>query len=205
VERIASSFNQSFALPADLTISFKECGEPNAFYDHGKKRITFCYELIERLDDIFSEDGSSDDDTEDATVGAAAFMVYHELAHALLRILNPPSAVKTEDLADQLSTFLMVRGEGDAEAAALDGAIAFYDEDTDGSSDADKLPFWGDHSLNEERFNRIVCWVYGHDGEAHSDLVDDGILPEGRAASCGGEWAKVSRTWAKLLGEIKRQ
>ena len=205
LEKIVSGFNQSFALPSDLTIAFKECGEPNAFYDHDKKRITFCYEMIERLNDIFSGASESDEDLEDTTVGATAFMVYHELAHALLRIMNSPSAARTEDSVDQLSTFLMVRGESDAEAAALDGAMAFYDEDTDGSSDAERLPFWGDHGLNEERFDKIVCWVYGHDGESHSDLVDDGILTEARAASCGGEWKKISRTWAKLLGGIGQQ
>ncbi len=205
LDKIVNGFNESFALPVDVTLSFKECGEPNAFYDHDKKRITFCYELIGRLDDAFADGIQSDDDLEDATVGVTAFMVYHELAHALLRILNQAPSGRTEELVDQLSTFLFVQGEDEAEAAALDGATAFSDEDSGNSSDSDKLPFWGDHSLNTERYHRIICWVYGHDGQAHSDFVDDGILPGERASACKAEWARISKTWGQKLEELGRK
>lgn len=39
----------NYALPRDLTVTYRQCGELNAWYNPGEGTITMCYDLIEEL------------------------------------------------------------------------------------------------------------------------------------------------------------
>jgi hypothetical protein len=197
LEEIAGELNNQLALPEDVTISFDECGEVNAHYDPEKHRVSICYELMEDLYRVFGDEAETEEELDDAVVGATTFVFFHELGHALVHVLKLPITGREEDAVDQLSTFLLADGTESGESSALDAARSFYaDAEEEG---ADDLSYWDEHSLNQQRFYNIICWVYGQNPERYASLVGDGVLPEARAARCGGEYAQIEQSWTTLL------
>lgn len=199
LESIVSDLNSTFALPSDITVSFNECGEANAFYDPQEQRISICYELIEGFYAVFRDVVETENELDDAVIGAAIFVFFHELGHALVHVLELPVTGKEEDAVDQLSLFILTDGSDDGEKAALDGALALYLEAQSEDADVENLPFWGEHSLGQQRFYNIVCGVFGQNPQKYSALVKDGVLPEERAERCEAEYQQIERSWSKLL------
>jgi len=199
LEALVADLNSTFVLPADISVTFDQCGEVNAFYNPEKRRISMCYELIENMYEIFSKHEKSEDAIDDAVIGATVFIFYHELGHALIDILDLPVTGKEEDAVDQLSTFILTDGTDEGEKAALDGARSFYLESSEQDSEIDDLPFWDEHSLDHQRFYNIICLVYGQNESKYAYLVNKSILPKERAERCSGEYTQVEKAWTRLL------
>lgn len=203
LEELTAELNAVIALPRDLTVAFEDCGEPNAFYDDKAHRITTCYELIALFDDMFARElGSADSDGDEAleaTVGATLFTLFHELGHALVHMLELPTTGKEEDAVDQLATLILIEGGEDGQIMALDSAHSFLLQSADSNPTIDELPFWDEHSLDEQRFYNIVCLIYGADPQRYADLIKDGDLPEERAELCPEDYQRASRAWDKIL------
>jgi Putative metallopeptidase len=200
LEGIAANLNKEIAIPTDVTLTFTECNAVNAFYDPEHQRVNMCWELVEHFYEIFKPDAKSEDELDDAVFGAVAFVFYHELGHALTHILDLPITGKEEDAVDQLSTLILADGSDEGEKSVIDGARWFMLEEEQNDTDIDKLPFWDEHSLNQQRFFNIVCWLYGQNEKKYAYLVQKGVLPEERAARCEGEFAQLQKSWGKLLG-----
>ena len=199
LEGIVKDLNDTFVLPRDITLTFGECGEANAFYDPEKQRVTMCYELVESLYDVFRDAEESQDELDDAVAGATIFVFFHELGHALIDILDLPITGKEEDAVDQLSLYVLTDGTDSGEKAALDGARSFALEGQEPGTKVDDLPFWDEHSLNEQRFYNIICGIYGQNPEKYAGLVTEKILPEARAERCEAEYQQIDKSWGKLL------
>lgn len=50
LENVGETLSTAFALPRPITMTARQCDEPNAFYDPDEHSITFCYELV---DDVY--------------------------------------------------------------------------------------------------------------------------------------------------------
>lgn len=199
LEGIVSDLNDTFVLPKDVRVNFSECGQANAFYDPNERRIAMCYELIESFYDVFREEESNEDELDDAVVGATVFVLFHELGHALIDVLDLPVTGKEEDAVDQLSLFMLTDGTDEGEKAALDGARALLLAASSDATSVDDLPFWDEHSLGQQRFYNIICGVYGQNPQKYAALVEEGVLPEERAERCEGEYAQIEKSWIRLL------
>lgn len=199
LEDTVAELNTVFALPADVPVVLRECGEVNAFYDPNTREISLCYEMVEDLMAMFMAEDQTDEEAEAAgaaVAGATIFAFYHELGHALIDLYDLPVTGREEDAVDQLATMILLEGGEEGEAAALDGASSFLSEE---EQELDDLAFWDEHSLDDQRFYNIVCWSYGKNPEGFQDLVDDGTLPEERAEQCPAEYERMSRSWSQLL------
>lgn len=197
LESLASEINSVLALPGDIGLEVGDCDEPNAYYDPDEHRILVCYQLIELFEQSFAKLIDDDDELADTVVGATMFTLFHELGHALVHELDLPITGKEEDAVDQLASVVLIAGGDDGAAMALSGADSFLVQAED--DPFAELPFWGEHSLDEQRFYNIVCLVYGADPDAHDQLIESGDLPEERAERCPDEFAQVSRAWQRLL------
>ncbi len=197
LEVLSDELNEVLALPRNVPIELRDCDEPNAYYDSETHKITVCYNLIETFAAGFERMYSSEDDLLEATLGATLFTFYHELGHALVHELDLPITGKEEDSVDQLATVILLAGGEEGELMALDGAESFILESK--IHDFDELPFWGEHSLDEQRFYSIICLVYGSDPDKFSRLVESGELPEERAERCPDEFVQIERAWLRLL------
>jgi hypothetical protein len=202
---IMGELEKLLVLPQDLSVHFEDCGEINAFYDPEKKRISMCWELLEYTAEQFSKDGANDEEAAAGFVSATIFTFFHELGHALVDLLDLPITGKEEDVVDQLATWILVAGGEEGALMAIDGAVSFVSDDSDGG---DEEPVtWGEHSLDQQRFYNIVCWVYGSDPTKFAELTEsrDGPLPNERAEICPDEWARMSKAWERLLADHVRE
>lgn len=198
-EDTVDALNEEFALPADVPVVMRECGEVNAFYDPNTGEISLCYELVEHYAEIFMADAETDEEQEEAGASVASatmFTFFHEMGHALISIYDLPVTGREEDAVDQLAVMILLEGGEDGENAAIDGANSFVGEE---EQEMDDLSFWDEHSFDEQRFYNILCWIYGKDPEGYQYLVDDETLPADRAERCPAEYHRMSRAWESLL------
>ncbi len=198
------ALNDTLAMPADVTAALRECGAADAPYDADKRRISICYELIDALSDLFTADVTSEEGIQQAGIavaGATLFIFFHEAGHALVRLDALPITGREEDAVDQLATLLLLESGRQGEKAALDGATTFLAREKDAKSQAAlaKLPFWSAHSLDQQRFANVICWVYGKNPAELQYLVEDGTLPADRAPQCSAEYEQMAKTWDVLL------
>ncbi|MBX7174294.1 MAG: DUF4344 domain-containing metallopeptidase [Pyrinomonadaceae bacterium] len=195
-EGITSALNQAFALPNDVTVTFRDCGKINAWWSPQEKSITVCYELMELAYQKAIEMGKSEDEANSIMIGATLFFFFHELGHGMVDVYDLPSTGKEEDAVDQLSTLILMEAmDEDGQYSAASGAIIFK---ALGDS-RESYDFADEHSLHEQRFYNIVCWMYGKDQEKFGSFVQDGTLPEARAVRCPGEYQKMSKAWERLI------
>ena len=92
---------------------------------------------------------------------------------------------------------MLINGIPDGDEMALDGARSFKllanlekDEEKDYSDP---------HSLEEQRFFNTICLVYGHRPEHYEYLIRNGTLPVERAYDCEKDYARLNKSWQRLL------
>lgn len=190
LEDIFASLWEFISLPKELTAEYSECGEENAFYDPETKKITVCYEIIEWVEAISKDK----ENPKEVANNILTFFILHEIGHALVDLYELPVTGREEDVADQLATFFLL---GSNDAWALDTADSFY-SDLSGL-EASELPFEDEHSLDNQRYYNILCWVYGSDTESYDYLVKDEFIPEERAQQCEGEYVAMNNSFLTLL------
>lgn len=198
---LAARLDTALRLPAPLGLRYAECGEPSAYYEAATREVVLCLELVERLAQDFGERLSDDRELAVAVHGAQVFIALHEIAHALIDLLSLPITGREEDAADQLSAWLLI-GDEQGNAAVLDAAASFsIAADRYAPAEGDLA---GEHSLDQQRYYNMVCWVYGSDPEAQSALRLDAGLPAARAERCAEEYERLDRSWSQLLRHYLR-
>ncbi len=197
-ERIADGFNEVLILPNDIPVYFIECGEENAYYDPSTVEITMCYELIERYKEIFTAEVETEEEYIAEVINAALFTFFHELGHALVDQLELPITGREEDVVDEFAAILLLESGEEWEAAALSGVWQFA-ADAEEEAELEELAYWGEHSLDIQRYYNMACLVYGSNPEKYQFLVENEDLPEERADGCEYEYTQKSQSWDILL------
>ncbi len=199
LEEIAATLHQRYSLPHPVEIRFDTCDAVNAYYSPRDTNITFCYELLEFLADIFVPDGQWTEEQRANVFGAVQFIMMHEVGHALVDVLDLPITGREEDVADQLAVYVLIRGGDKGAQAALAGVSALQPS----SRDFDDTQLADEHSLGPVRLYNVMCWIYGSDPAKYSRLVTGGSLPEERAVRCPGEWDRMAKAWQRLLAPYR--
>jgi Putative metallopeptidase len=198
-EDVIDNLNKGLVLPRDITVRFETCGEPNAFYDPEARKVSLCYELYDQFMTLFTPGETEEGEAVTKSVAALVFVFYHELGHALIDIYDLPATGREEDAVDQLATVLLLETwEGEDSELAILSSAEWFELDEDEADMADE------HSLDEQRYYNLVCWIYGSDPDYFSGLADDWGLPEARAQQCSSEYARMSGAWNTLLGPHMR-
>jgi hypothetical protein len=210
-EDVIDNLNASLVLPRDVEVRLQECGETDAFYDPESSSINLCYELFDHFLELFAgqAQGESDEEQQEVAskaVAALAFTFYHELGHALIDVYGLPATGREEDAVDQLATVMLLETwEGEDSELAILSSAEWFDLDAGESQEDDPSGAMADeHSLDEQRYYNLVCWIYGSDPDYFSDVADDWQLPEKRAERCPSEYAQMSGAWNTLLGPHMR-
>jgi len=191
-----------YAMPNDMDVTFDECGMINAFYAPSQAAITFCYELLQLLTDVFlPADGSWTQEAQDQISGAIWFIMMHEVGHALVHQLDLPITGREEDVADQLAVWTLMETGDKGAQAALSGTLAIQPA----TAEFENADFADEHSLGPQRLFNVLCWIYGSDPDKYGGIVADGHLPEERAVRCPGEWDRMSKAWQRLLAPHSAQ
>ncbi|NER38257.1 MAG: DUF4344 domain-containing metallopeptidase [Oscillatoria sp. SIO1A7] len=199
-ESLAEGLNSSnLNVPANIPIILRDCGQVNAFYRPADNSITMCHELTLDTVDLFSQSGgSSREEALEEALFVTIFVFFHELGHALIDVLEIPATGKEEDAVDDFATLLLLETDSEqVEEIVLNAArwFALQAERSEGS----EIPYWGEHSLDWQRFYSIVCLVYGKNPSKYAALATKGILPRRRAERCPREYEKKLASWTTLL------
>jgi hypothetical protein len=193
-EDIARGLNATLKFPVDLPVAHVACGEPNAFYDPTKQKLSLCYELLTAIATVAYDPGVSDTEIAERIVGTWMFVFFHELGHGLIDLYELPVVGREEDAVDDFSTLLLI----DMGLTSYAIRAAEYWAATD-QGVTSPLAFADEHSLNAQRFFSILCLVYGSDPKQYRELVTKGVLPEERAVRCPAEWQAKRSAWDQLL------
>lgn len=126
---------------------------------------------------------------------------YHELGHALIDVLELPVLGREEDAADALSALLIHQiWEEDSAAEMIDAtANAFWMYAVEAEESGYEPAYWGEHSLDLQRYYNLICLFYGADPEGREFIITDYELPENRAERCPNEFAQTEASWAAML------
>jgi hypothetical protein len=204
LEETAKALNEKLALPADVTVSLRECGAADATYEADKHRISICYELVGAFAELFLRASGKAPDAGQAGAAVAAatlFALFHETGHALIDVYQLPAEGRTEEAADQLATLVLLGSGKEGGTSAVDSASTLLSQERSPGVHAQlaKIPFWSAHGFDEARLSAILCWVYGRDPQAFQELAGDGTLPAARAEGCPAEYERVAKAWAEPL------
>lgn len=148
------------------------------------------------------------------------FVFLHELGHALVDLLELPVVGRQEDAVDQFAALLLLEtareleAGGEAEQAALVWQSVVHTalawklmwqamERRIARGEAE-IPWWGEHSLQIQRYYNILCTLYGSNPERFADLARRAGLPEQRAARCRREFELHDRSWRTLVEPFER-
>jgi len=199
LELAAAELDSALLLPQSLEVWFADCGQSNALYNPEKRQVVLCYELISDLIRRFAPYARSDSALATAVWHTTFFVFYHEIGHALIHILDLPTTGREEDAVDQLATLVLLNGGDAGRDAALQGASWFSLKSW---RPHQPTPFWDEHSLDQQRYYNIICWVYGSNPQAHQALLQRGWgLPGARAARCPAEFQRIFKAWGSMLDE----
>lgn len=190
------------ALPTlkDVPVVFGDCGQVNAYYEPSNKRIVICYELVEYLlDNVVKLFPKNVDLASDAYHRAIVFVFFHEVGHAYVDLSDMETTGLDEDVADQISTYLM--WALDFESVSALGGFTFFQLDNDTT-----LDIWDEHTPDAKRLANIACWSYGAEPVRAEEVfhfigekTGQKEKLEARAPRCPGEWAKIKRVWGKTV------
>lgn len=208
LENVAQQVNNTLNLPVEVGAVGKQCGEANDYWDPDINQIQLCYEDVQQSEERFARHGNPDPVT--AAVDAEISGFFHELGHAALSVYQLAFTGREEDVADQLSAFMLLTPGTDgkpypngvriATATAQDWKLSAEE-----AGDANDLPFWDGHSMDIARMYNWECWIYGSDPVANADIVASGDLPEDRAGNCEDEFQNMATAWHQLLGPHLRK
>lgn len=126
---------------------------------------------------------------------------YHELAHALIHILQLPVFGQEEDAADVASVLLInaLYEEDAARQLAYDTAFGFW-----GEAEEQPEPLWWDtHGPDLQRYYNIVCLFYGANPDERDDLAEEMGLPLERAEGCEEEFELAQDSWGPVFDQIE--
>jgi hypothetical protein len=199
---LVEGLNENFRLPRDIKIIF-ETGQndddTSPYYDPDDGNIHVPYEFFYETIGVFLETGDGEDAAVDNAVDALEFVIYHEVAHALIDALRIPVTGREEDAADGLATAILTLAVEQGPGTVLTAADWFYALSELGGDTIGADQFADVHSLDDQRFYSLVCWVYGSNPDRYVRLIKRGDLPKSRAVGCVDEYLQNVESWIELL------
>lgn len=139
--------------------------------------------------------------------GNTLFVFFHELGHALVSEYDIPILGQEEDAVDQLAALILIDWRRENElatdflfAVADAWAIRTQLAETRGAETVtEPAPSYRTHSLDRQRFDNVLCLLYGSDPTAFALMLMEGDLTHQRAAGCPRMYWQASAAWNQAL------
>lgn len=186
---ILEPLNEYFPVPRRVTIEIAECGRVSSYYDDRRPAVGLCYELVEALAEQIMG-GDAADEADEVFAGAFAYILLHQVGHALIDQMDLSVSAGPEEAADQLAVVMASFSPEDA-SNALVGVLTLRELAME----------WEDGgALSSRRVQDVACLFYGSAPESFDWLIEEEHLTERRAAGCEAEFARVRDEWVEVLG-----
>ena len=190
IDAYIDALNSKFILPHDIEVVVDDddrCKNASGYYEQMRKRIVLCYSSIDNFMRLYPDD-----------VGRFSilvkFLLYHEVAHALIDAYKLPIVGMQEYAADNFAIVMMLNDGDD-----IHPLIWLYDamrEDKYATSTT-SIRYWDTHMLFVQRYYDILCLAYGSDPLRYDSSSND--LPSERAYRCSHEYSSTLNAWNELL------
>lgn len=195
VTDIAAEVSSVVRLPDDLTIAVG-AGSDAPKFTYERREIELPSSFIELVRAHLAEQGYRDERLECGVAEVVAFVVTHELAHALIDVLDLPIAGREEDAADDFASIIAVGYERDERIVTA--TADFLRSVSTGETD-DDTAFFGEHKLGLQRVAAMDCLRYGSDPKAYADEARSAGLSSAQLEQCATRWANSTRSWYRIL------
>lgn len=141
-----------------------------------------------------------EEETQIFVLGNTIFTLYHELGHAFVHLLDLPVLGREEDAVDTLAAVLMLPKRPDPlmDRLVMAAADGWYMSGM--LREEDEPAWWDEHALDMQRYNALVCLIYGSDPEGFAGLAEATELPEEKREECPAEYRRAVASWTKVLG-----
>ena len=137
--------------------------------------------------------------------GNMLFVMLHEMAHTTVDELMIPVLGREEDAADDFAVLRLLRvGTDFSHRVLVEAAKGWFLSDRRDRNEGEKLVFFDEHGLDQQRAYQIVCLMVGSDPDKFKDLANETKLPEDRQESCQKDYAKISKSWETVLKPHRR-
>jgi len=199
LERLAWASSQLFDTPRPIALSVGECGTANAFYrslPDGRGQVVLCYELLTQLEIERREAVRRGARLPNNIVGGAvAFILMHEIGHALVHQLNIPTLGGEEDAADAIAAYVLLNMPNGNDNW-LQGALWFFNKAERVYS---RAHYSAVHSLHPQRQATIACLAFGKDAQRFLAYAR-GLVSAERGRGCAREYQRVAATLQQQFG-----
>mgnify|MGYP001772865060 CR=1 FL=1 len=190
LDAYVDALNSKFILPHDIEVVVDEddrCKNASGYYEQMKKRIVLCYSSIDRLMRLYPDDvGNSI---------LVKFLLYHEVAHALIDVYKLPIIGMQEYAADNFAIVMMLNDGDDIHPLIWLYDAMREDKYATSSTTTTSSRYWDTHMLFVQRYYDILCLAYGSDPLRY----DRDDLPSERAYRCSHEYSSSLNAWNELL------
>jgi len=203
IDEAVADLEGMFALPIPITIRFGP-GLDGPSYFQGM--ISMPYEFLMQNDLILTHTNyyETGEEALAAILNTTEFVLYHEVGHALVDVLDIPVLGKQEDAVDGFAAVLSTIWELD-EIALSTADILEATAMLGSGSEITDAEFWDSHSLNEQRMFAIFCLIYGSDPQEHTTLLSDVGMPAEQHDRCTIDFQYTYRSWSRMLQGYLRE
>jgi Putative metallopeptidase len=133
-------------------------------------------------------------------VGNMLFVLLHQTAHAVITQTGLPVLGRIEDAADTFATLRLIRiGSNFSHRVLTEAAQGWFMADRRDRDVDDKVAFYDEHQLDQQRAYQIVCLMVGSDVDKFKDLATEAKLPEARQETCVEDFSNAAYSWDLLL------
>lgn len=208
---IVDSMNQRFSLPYDIKIDFI-AGDGPVYYP-SRHTIQMSYDFIFYLAVLYLEryPKAKDDEMIGFALRTNTFLLYHEIAHALIDAYRLPIVSNEETAADNLAVILALEYRKDGLHVVMNSAELFDLMEKDKPKKYEESDYWDEHALDAQRFYNILCLAYGkYPKEVKAQLNDmdnKNLLKfiKERGDYCIDDYQRQLDSWSTLLESHLKQ
>lgn len=131
-------------------------------------------------------------------------VLYHELGHAIIDLVQLPVFGQEEDAADVASILLIneLFDEATATEIAYDSAFGFLGEARTTEQDGQDPAWWDLHGPDLQRYYNLVCLFAGANIDERSDIAGELGLPQDRLDTCEEEFTLADDSWGPVFDDL---
>ncbi len=194
--------NKRVILPYDVKVIIEydssKCKGIAAYYSSSSKSITLCYSTLEYFTDYAKRVSYDNYERLDIVNSNLRFIIYHEVAHALIDIYKLPILGREESAADTFAILMMLNDSNANNSNYIEHVIKFYDtvrEDKYVSTNS-RVSYWDEHMFFAQTYYDMICLAYGKDSNEYSMYKQ---LLHNRADRCAYEYNKQVDSFNELF------
>ncbi|WP_065204466.1 DUF4344 domain-containing metallopeptidase [Shewanella woodyi] len=191
-------------LPMDSRLEIRYGAEDGPLFDPGSMIIEIPYEFVTEVLARFERDNYQETGVlpYEATQDALLHTLGHEYGHAFIFANQVIVLGREEDAVDTFATLLLLHTFENGTEIALSAADLFSLEDEEVQEFEDDQ-FWGEHSLDAQRYFSTLCLIYGSDPERYAGIIPKEQLYIQRDSYCEEEYFRQAENWERLKSRYR--